>query len=143
MDILVTSTLSIPSSEIQFRFARSGGRGGQHVNKVETKVEFLFDVGRSPCLSEAQRQLILQRLTSRLDSDGVLHIIVDESRSQWKNRELAIKRFVELLRKALKPKKKRIATKIPKAAKEKRLEGKKRRGEIKKMRKVNSQQVIE
>lgn len=139
MDILVTSILSIPSSEVQFRYARSGGRGGQHVNKVETKVELLFDVGCSPNLSETQRHLILQRLTSRLDADDVLHIIVDESRSQWKNRELAIKRFVELLRKALKPRKKRITTKVPKASKEKRLGEKKRRGEIKRMRRVREE----
>ena len=134
--IFINEHLVIPLSELKFKFARGGGPGGQNVNKVETRVELLFDVANSPSLSEPQRNQLLESLHSRIDTEGVLHIIAQESRSQWRNRENATERFVELMRKALKPKKKRIATKIPKAAKEKRLEEKKRRSEKKKLRRV-------
>ena len=124
----------IPLSELRFQFARSGGKGGQNVNKVETKVELLFDVAGSPSLSDSQRSRLLETLGSRLDSSGVLRIIAQESRSQWKNREHAVHKFIEVLKKALQPRKKRVATKVSHTAKEKRLDQKKRRGAIKKIR---------
>jgi len=126
--------LQIPTSELQFKFSRSGGKGGQHVNKVETKVELLFDVRSSPTLSEDQRYSIIKNLENQIDSKGILHVVSQSSRSQWKNREAAIKKFIELLQKALQQKKKRKKTKLPILAKTKRLEAKKHRGEIKKMR---------
>ena len=135
--IRINSHTIIPRSELHFRFARSGGPGGQNVNKVETRAELLFDVANSPSLSQSQRDRIVDRLRTDIDAEGVLHIVSQESRSQWQNRVEAVEKFVEKIRRALKPKKKRIATKLPKAVKEKRLEDKKRRGETKKMRKVH------
>jgi ribosome-associated protein len=126
--------LTIPASEITFRFSTSSGPGGQHANKSETRVTLLFDVAQSPSLTEAQRALIRQRLGSRLDSAGVLQISVQDSRSQHKNRETAVARFQSLLAAALAPRKQRRKTRPNQAAKEKRLQAKKRRGQLKKER---------
>ncbi len=126
--------LKIPTNELRFKFSRSSGKGGQNVNKVETKVELLFDVKSSPTLSEHQRDNIIKKLGDKIDSNGILHVLSQSSRSQWKNKEITIKKFIELLQKALQQKKKRIKTELPLLAKTKRLETKKYRGEIKKMR---------
>ena len=135
--ITINNHLNIPMSELRFKFARSGGKGGQNVNKVETKVELLFDVVNSPSLSGHHQDMIHKNLRNQIDSEGLIHIISQESRSQWKIREDAVRKFTELIRKALKPRKKRIKTKISSAGKEKRLTSKKRQGEIKKMRRIN------
>lgn len=134
-NLIINTALSIPLSEIHFRFARSGGPGGQNVNKVETRVELLFDVLHSPSLTTHQRNVLVHELGSKIDSGGLLHIIAQASRSQWQNRELAVSKFVEILQKALTPRKRRVKTKATRAAKERRLEGKKRRGAIKQTRK--------
>jgi ribosome-associated protein len=133
-DIVVNSALTIPLSELSFRFSRSGGPGGQNVNKVSTRVEIEFDVRRSPSLSEAQRQRLLRKLEQRLDSDGVLRIQVDDSRSQWQNRQIAVERLVDILSEALKVQKRRIPTRRTSASNSRRLEGKKRRGNLKRGR---------
>ena len=78
----ITDTVSIPMSELSFRFARSSGPGGQHVNRSATQVELLFDVANSPSLDEAQRQRVLNKLKSRIDKEGVLHLVSQETRSQ-------------------------------------------------------------
>lgn len=137
--ITITDTLELPRREVRFRFARSGGPGGQNVNKVETRVELLFDVQNSTSLSDEQRTRILHHLRNVIDSDGILHVSSQESRSQWKNRETAVEKLREMLRRALQPRKKRIATKISKGAKVRRLETKKHRGKIKRLRKFDAE----
>jgi len=130
----INNRVDIPVSELRFRFTRSGGHGGQNVNKVETRVELLFDAAHSPSLSDADRIKILIHLKSKVDANGIVRVVSQESRSQWRNRENAVERFVELLKVALKPGKKRIAAKLTRAAKERRLEQKKRRSETKRLR---------
>ena len=130
----ITGWLSIPLAELRYHFSRSGGKGGQNVNKVETRVELLFDVVHSPSLSDEQRRAIIDVLGSKIDSGGILRIVAQKSRSQWKNRELAAAKFVALMRHALQPKKMRVETKTTRAAREKRLDQKKRRSTTKRLR---------
>jgi ribosome-associated protein len=130
-EIPIKRGLTIPASEITFRFSTSSGPGGQHANKSETRVTLVFDVARSLSLTEAQRALVRQRLGSRLDSAGVLQISVQDSRSQHKNRETAVARFQSLLAAALAPRKKRYKTRPSRAANEKRLRAKKLRSQRK------------
>lgn len=133
--IEITKGLLIPMSEVRFRTSRSGGPGGQNVNKLETRVELEFNVLSSPRLSDHQRARIIEALASRIDSSGILRIVSSESRSQWKNKQQAIEKFAKLLRKALTPRKKRIRTGPSKASRERRLEQKKRQSEKKRLRK--------
>ena len=130
----ITRTLSIPFNELRFHFARSGGPGGQNVNKVSTRVELLFDVPTSLSLNDEQKQRVLTSLKSRIDSHGVLRLTSEESRSQWRNREDVVQKFVDLLKKALAPRKKRIKTKPSAGAHEQRINVKKVRAEKKRMR---------
>jgi len=130
----ITDTLSIPLSELRFRFARSGGPGGQHVNRSATQVELLFDVVGSPSLNEAQRRRVFNRLRSRIDKEGVLHLVSQESRSQLRNREEVVQRFQVLMREALRVPKRRLPTRPTRASQERRLKEKRRRSEIKRGR---------
>jgi len=127
----IISSVVIPFPELHFRTSRSSGPGGQNVNKLETKVELLFDVDRSPSLSDEQKHSVRRLLEGRIDADGVLHVSSQRSRSQWENKELAIEKFAALLRAALKPRKKRRATGATRASKERRLRSKKKHGEKK------------
>jgi len=132
--IEVTGTLVIPMSEIKFLFSRSGGPGGQHVNRRETQVELLFDIQDSPSLNVGQRTRLLSRLSAQIDHDGILHIVAHSQRSQYRNRQQALKRFARLLRRGLCQPKRRIATNPSGASVRRRLSAKKRRSERKKLR---------
>ncbi len=124
--IHINNNLSIPLAELQFRFTTSSGPGGQHVNKAETKAILLFDVTNSPSLDDGTRARLLQRLANRLDKEGVLQIHAQESRSQHRNREIALTRFQKLLSDALQPEKKRHKTKPSRATIKKRLDAKRK-----------------
>lgn len=119
------------TKEFQFKTSRSGGPGGQNVNKTETKVELIFDVENSTLLSAEQKELVVKNLASRIADDGMLHLSRSSERSQLRNKERVIEKFYELLEKALTPKKKRLPVKPSKAQKEKRIKSKKLRGELK------------
>jgi ribosome-associated protein len=115
-------------SEIAFRFSRSSGPGGQHANTSSTRAEALFDVERSAGLSESERRRVLEKL------GAVVRAVAQDERSQLRNRELATERVLEQLREATKIRRKRTATKPTRAAKERRLDEKKRRGQTKQLR---------
>lgn len=135
--IHVGRSLVIPSSELRFRFSRSSGAGGQNVNKRDTKVELLFDVADSPSLGPRQRDRIMRKLASRIDADGMFHLVVSEERTQGRNREIATERFRELIADALKPDPpKRRPTRPSKAAVDRRIAEKRRRGVRKRHRVV-------
>ena len=132
--LAVAPGVMIPRSELRFRTSRSGGPGGQHVNKVETRVELLFDLAGTPSLTEEQQARAMAALRTRLDNDGTLHIVADTYRSQYRNREEAVARFVTLLSHALRPRKVRRPTAVPRAMREARLQQKKHRAETKRLR---------
>lgn len=117
--------------ELQFKAVRSSGAGGQHVNKVSTKIELVFDVPNSKALSDVEKDKIYLKISNRLTKDNILLLQCDESRSQHKNKDLAIKRFLELIVNALKVPKKRRKTKPSKSSIEKRLKSKKKAAEKK------------
>ena len=125
---------SILHHELSFRTSRSGGKGGQNVNKVSTKVELLFDIKCSVHLSEEEKQKILQRLKNRIVGEEVLQIVSQTERSQFANKKKALGQFDRLIRNAFIEKKKRVATKISQASKERRLQSKKILSEKKQMR---------
>lgn len=130
----VNDELAIPRAEIQYRATRSGGPGGQHVNTSSTRIELEFDVPGSPSLSETQRARIMERLATRIDGSGILRLSSSGSRSQHQNREDVTERLVRLLAEALRERKTRKRTKVPRAVKEARLQAKKKRAGVKKNR---------
>ncbi|NDV14707.1 aminoacyl-tRNA hydrolase [Muricauda sp. TY007] len=121
--------------ELQFKAMRSSGAGGQHVNKVSSKVELTFNIPASEGLSDTEKQRILLKLHSRLTNDGALVLQCDEARSQHRNKDLVVKRFFDLLKKALTIPKKRKPSKRTKSSIEKRLRSKKKTAEKKAKRK--------
>ena len=126
--------LAIPLAELSFETSRSSGPGGQNVNKVESRVTLLFLVASSPSLDESQRELVLSRLRTRVSKAGVLRVSAQRHRSQAANREEAIGRFAELLRDALAEDPARRPTRPTRASRKRRLQGKRRRGELKRLR---------
>ena len=126
--IRVTRSVVLPLSEIELRFSRSSGPGGQHAQKSETRVEAVFDVEASSALSDVQKRRVLTR------AGPVLRAVAQDERSQARNRELAVERLADQLREALKVQRKRVATAPTQASKERRLEDKRRRSQVKRLR---------
>jgi ribosome-associated protein len=128
--IRVTRTVALPPGEILLRTSRSSGPGGQHAQKSETRVEAVFDVEASSALSDAQKKRVVAK------AGPVLRAVAQDERSQLRNKELATERLVQALREALRVPRHRVPTKPSKAAKQRRLEGKKRRSDTKKLRRA-------
>jgi ribosome-associated protein len=126
--IRVTRSVVLPLAEVQLRFSRSSGPGGQHAQKSETRVEAVFDVQASNALTDTQKRRVVAR------AGPVLRAVAQDERSQLRNRELAVERLVEQLRKALKVERRRVPTKPTEASRRRRLEEKQRRSRTKKLR---------
>jgi ribosome-associated protein len=126
--IRVTRSVTLPRSEIELRFSRSSGPGGQHAQKSESRVEAVFDVESSSALTERQKRRVLEK------AGPVLRSVAQDERSQWRNRELATERLVEQLRSALRVERRRVPTRPSAAANERRLQEKRRRSELKRLR---------
>jgi ribosome-associated protein len=126
--IRVTRSVVLPLAEIELRFSRSSGPGGQHAQKSETRVEAVFEVERSSALTDAQKRRIVARV------GPVLRAVAQDERSQLRNRELAVERLVEQLRSALRVERARVPTKPTAASRERRLQDKRRRAQTKRLR---------
>lgn len=123
--------------ELTYRTSRSGGAGGQHVNKVESKVTLVWNINESEILTEEEKIRVRQKLTNRLNKDGLLQMEASTERSQTRNKEIVTARLFDLVQKALKKDKKRVATKIPKAQILDRLDRKKKQSQKKQYRRKN------
>ena len=126
----MTRSVLLPLAEVELRFSRSSGPGGQHANTSETRVEALLDVESSSALTAAQKRRVLAK------AGPTLRAVAQDERSQWRNRELAVERLVQQLREALKLPRRRVATKPTAAARQRRLDAKKRRSQVKKLRRL-------
>ncbi len=134
MDLKITKTLVIPPNEIKWRFSRSSGPGGQNVNKIESRVEIIFNLEDSKVLNDYQKEILKINLKNKLVNNS-LRLSVQEHRNQILNRQLALMKFSLIIKNALnKPFKLRKSTKPTKASQKKRVEDKKKRGELKKSR---------
>jgi ribosome-associated protein len=132
--IPIMAGVSISEDEIHFDASRSGGPGGQNVNKVSSRVTLTFDVNASAALSEDQKRTVLQKLGGRINKEGVLRVISQRTRSQEMNRADAAERFAELIREALTPQRTRVKTRVTRAARQRRVDEKKKRALVKKQR---------
>jgi ribosome-associated protein len=128
--IRVTRSVLLPRAEIELRFSRSSGPGGQHANTAETRVEAILDVEASSALTDVQRKRVIAK------AGPTLRAVAQDERSQWRNRELAVERLVETLRTALRVERPRVATKPTASSRERRLETKRRRSELKRLRRA-------
>ncbi len=136
--LIVNESVAIPRSELDVRVSRSSGAGGQHVNKTSSRVEIFWNVVSSKAVSDEERARLLDKLKSRLTTEGSIRVVASDMRSQTRNRELAEERLTELVRRALLIPRKRRPTKPTKASKEARLEEKKRQARKKRDRQQNS-----
>ncbi len=134
MPLRIADGIEIPDDELSFTASRSGGPGGQHVNKTSSRVTLRFDVVHSPRISDDVRGRLLEALGGRVAADGTVRVVCQASRSQYANRVTAERRLEGLLAAALVPAAPRFATKVPRAAKRRRIESKKHRGGIKRAR---------
>ncbi len=134
MDVQINGNLVIPESCLRFQTSRSSGPGGQNVNKLNTRVTVIFDPASCPTLTGAQKQRLFKRLASRIDKDGCLRISSQRYRRQHANRQDALDRLEGLIAQAVKPPVKRLRTAVPNSAIRKRLEQKKQRSQIKRLR---------
>ena len=132
--IEIKNNISICEDELVFKFSRSGGPGGQNVNKVNTRVTVFFDAANCDSFSDGQKRQILKRLATRANKNGVIRVVSQRYRTQKANRRVAVERLGELLREALKKKAERKKTKVPERARQRRLEEKKRRSILKRQR---------
>jgi len=129
----------VPEAEIRLRTSRSGGPGGQNVNKVETRVEAMWDLDGSTAFTDAQKARIRSELHTRVGADGTIRVVSQRHRSQSRNREAAIERLRALVAGALRPRRKRRATGPTQASRESRMESKRRRAETKRHRRTTSE----
>jgi ribosome-associated protein len=132
--LAVNDSLSIPRNELDVRVSRASGAGGQHVNKTSSRVEIFWNIPASRTLNDDQRTRLLDKLSSRLTTEGSIRVVASDMRSQSRNRDLAEERLVELVRRALMVPRKRKPTRPTRAAKEARLETKKRHSNKKQQR---------
>jgi ribosome-associated protein len=132
--IHIMDGLLIPEGEISFTASRSSGPGGQNVNKVSSKVTLSFDLRNSTALTEEQKRKVMGKLAKRINADGILQIVSQRTRSQELNRTDVLERFSELLQRALTPQQPRIRTRVPTAAKKRRVETKRKRSLTKQAR---------
>ena len=132
--IEITENTAINEDELTFKTSRSSGPGGQNVNKLNTRVTVLFDVSRSLSLSDEQKHLVVSKLSTRVDREGLLHVVSQKHRSQEANRRAAVERLRQLLQEALTLAPIRRKTKLPAAARQRRLDEKKQRGRLKSQR---------
>ena len=131
MRILLGQLLVIDSQDLRFEMARSSGPGGQNVNKVSTKVTLCFDLQGTRALDAVQKRTLYRKLGTRISKAGILRVTSRKYRSQPANKKAVLQRFEELLTEALKPAKKRVATRVRRSAVEKRIRQKKERGRVK------------
>ena len=132
--LVITSNLSIPERELQFRASRSSGPGGQHVNKVNTQMTLHFDIRNSASLTVMQKSRVSQKLKTRINKDGIFYLHAHRSRSQAMNRADLLDKFCRLLREALTPQRARRETHVPERSRAQRVDQKKRRGQLKQRR---------
>jgi ribosome-associated protein len=137
-DLHVGRSLTIPARELDYTFTTSGGPGGQHANRSSTKATVTWNVDNSEAIGERRRQLLRTNLRNRIDAAGNLRLSSDRHRSQLRNRDEVRTRLAHLIEQALQPRKQRVATKATKAARERRLQEKRKRSDVKKQRRSPS-----
>lgn len=137
-DLQLSASLAIPRAELTYRASRAGGAGGQHVNTSSTRIELLWNVWTSAALDHDARARIMEKLATRIDSEGWIRVVSSARRSQSQNRDAAEARLTELLKQALVVQKRRKPTKPSRGAKEARLNEKKKRGDTKRQRRPDA-----